>query len=65
MRDCDVDTLVKQLHDALFTSISCCNISRVVLVLPRCIIQKAGVNDRCFWEAESTQLNPPGPYQKD
>jgi hypothetical protein len=65
MRDCDVDTLVKQLHDALFTSISCCNVSRVVLVLPRCIIQKAGVNDRCFWEAESTQLNPPGPYQKD
>lgn len=28
------------------------NISEVVLSLPRRILKKAGVGDRCFWEAQ-------------
>ena len=28
------------------------NISEAALVLPRRIIKKAGVGDRCFWEAQ-------------
>ena len=65
MQEASVDVVVRQLHEAAFTCISCCNISRVVLVLPRHIILRAGVNKRCFWEAECSQLTPPGPYQKD
>ena len=65
MQDASVDIVVRQLHEAAYTSISCCNVSNVVLVIPRQIILKAGVNDRCFWEAACSQLNPPGPYQKD
>jgi hypothetical protein len=64
MTDGDVDTAVRQLH-ANLESVTFINISLVVLVIPKRIILKAGVNDRCFWEAESSQLNPPGPYQKD
>lgn len=64
MTDGDVDTAVRQLH-ANFESVTFINISMVVLVIPKRIILKAGVNDRCFWEAESSQLNPTGPYQKD
>jgi len=65
MQSDSVDMVVRQLHDAVFTSISCCNISRAVLILPKQILQKAGVNSRCFWEAEWSQLNPPGQYQED
>lgn len=32
-------------------NITAVNISEVVLVLPKRIIKKAGVGDRCFWEA--------------
>ncbi len=32
------------------------NISSVTLVLPKRIIRKAGVGDRCFWETEWTCL---------
>ena len=65
MQDAGVDMVVRQLHEPAFTSISCANISKAVLILPRQIILKAGVNKRCFWEAECSQLNPPGPYQQD
>lgn len=65
MQDASVDVVARQLHEAAFTIISCCNISKAVLVIPRQILLKAGVNKRCFWEAECSQLNPLGPYQKD
>ena len=64
MTDGDVDTAVRQLH-ANLESVTFINISMVVLVIPKRIILKVGVNDRCFWESECSQLNPPGPYQKD
>jgi hypothetical protein len=32
-------------------NITVLNVSEAVLVLPRRIIKKAGVGDRCFWEA--------------
>ena len=65
MQDSSVDMVVRQLHGEAYTSISCCNVSKAVLIIPKQIILKAGVNDRCFWEAECNQLNPTGPYQKD
>ena len=60
----DVDVIVKQLH-ANLESVTVINISQVVMIIPRRIILKAGVNKRYFWEAECSQLNPPGPYQED
>lgn len=34
------------------SSITLVNISEAVLVVPKRIIKRAGVGDRCFWEAE-------------
>jgi hypothetical protein len=47
---------ISKAHRALdgplsIVNITILNISEAVLVLPRRIIKKAGVGDRCFWEA--------------
>lgn len=45
-----VDEARRQL-DLPVTNITLRNISDVAMVVPRRIIKTAGVNDRCFWEA--------------
>jgi hypothetical protein len=50
------DEHVTNAHKLLDSSreifnITVLNISEAVLVLPRRIVKKAGVGDRCFWEA--------------
>jgi hypothetical protein len=53
-----VDAMCKQLH-AKTEVVLVLNVSNVLLYIPLRIISKAGVNDRCFWEAECpTKLNP-------
>lgn len=45
-----VDSAVKQLH-GLFDQMAVTNISGSCLVIPKRIIKKAGVGERCCWEA--------------
>jgi len=46
-----VDEAHRQL-DTKSGSITVMNISGVIMVIPKHILKKAGVGDRCFWEAE-------------
>lgn len=45
-------TLAHRQLDEAGDLVSVLNVSDVVLLLPRRIIKKAGVGDRCFWEAQ-------------
>jgi hypothetical protein len=45
-----VDEAVRALHGGL-PNITMTNISECCLLMPRRIIKKAGVGERCFWEA--------------
>jgi hypothetical protein len=47
-----VDSVLKQLFDNA-TNISVINISEAVLILPKRILAKAGVGDRCSWEKDA------------
>lgn len=46
-----VDSMVKQLHNG-DDRITLMNISEAVMIIPLRIIKKAGVWERCFWEAK-------------
>lgn len=50
MIDAQVDQAVKILHGGL-PNITMNNISECCLLIPRRIIKRAGVGERCFWEA--------------
>lgn len=50
MLDKQVDESVQALHGSL-PNITLHNISECCLLIPRRIIKKAGVGERCFWEA--------------
>lgn len=45
-----VEAAHKQLDS--HSSITVMNVSGVIMVIPKHILKKAGVGDRCFWEAE-------------
>lgn len=50
MLDKQVDQAVQLLHGGL-PNITMTNVSECCLLMPRRIIKKAGVGERCFWEA--------------
>lgn len=50
MLDIHVDSARKQLDDNR-GSLTVMNVSGVVMVIPGQILKKAGIGDRCFWEA--------------
>jgi len=39
------------LAEPMITNFTAVNVSEVALVIPKRIIKRAGVGDRCFWEA--------------
>jgi hypothetical protein len=45
-----VDAAHRQLDTSL-DSITVLNVSEVAMLIPKRIIKKAGVGERCFWEA--------------
>ena len=61
-----VDYLCAQCDSKELDMLTLCNASGVVFIIPKNLVAKAGVNNRCFWEGECpTKLNPPGQYQQD
>lgn len=58
MLDEHVDSLRKQL-DGSAPSLTLINVSNVTMVMPKHILLRVGVGDRCFWEDAYPGLNPP------